>query len=260
MTSPIKWLGGKRFQLEQIIPKIMVALESSQFYIEPFLGGGSVLIELLKRCENTNITFLVSDINDILIRMYKEIQTEPRKLMDKLDELYSRMSTEDYYEIRKEFNKHQTVEQFIYLNKRCFRGLYRVNRKGEFNSSCSSEKNVVLYDENNILELNKLFNKFNVVFETKDYLDIEILPNSVIYFDPPYYGMFNEYSMNSFDHIQYVDVLNYATSLPDVALFHSNSTLLKNIYKGVNYFEIQVRDRINAKNPSDTRIELFYYS
>jgi DNA adenine methylase len=189
--------------------------------------------------------------------MFQEIQSTPNRLIEKLNELSTQMSMETYYEIRSMFNQKPTVEQFIYLNKRCFRGLYRVNRKGEFNASVSSEKNVVLYDEQNILELNRLFNKFDVKFESKDYLDVEFVEGATMYFDPPYYGMFNEYCSNLFDHIQYVDVLE---NLRNVKLFHSNSNLFRNVYDNDNCIDIPVRDRINAKKPVEMRMELFYYN
>jgi DNA adenine methylase len=252
MTSPIRWLGGKTLQLKIIIPYLTKALRTREYFIEPFLGGGSILIALLKQ-NLPHIKFRCSDSNDVLIRMFKEIQDSPEELMEKLDQIAVR---EDYYEVRKEFNQKQTVEHFIYLNKRCFRGLYRVNKSGEFNVSCSTEKNVVFYCRDNIMELNRLFNEFDVQFETKDYLDVVIEENSVVYMDPIYYGMFDEYSAKWFNHLEYVDVLN---SLNDVKLFHSNSHLFREVYSNEKYIEIPVRDKINSKNPHKIRLEYFYY-
>jgi DNA adenine methylase len=185
--------------------------------------------------------------------MFKEIQSSPHDLMEKLDVISKR---ENYYEVRTEFNQNPTVEHFIYLNKRCFRGLYRVNRKGEFNASCSKQTNIVYYSKDNIMELHRLFNEFDVEFETKNYLDIIIEPNSVIYLDPPYYGVHNEYTSNGFNHVEYVNALE---SLPNIKLFHSNSNLFRNVYDNDNYIEIPVRDKINSKNPCNIRTELFYY-
>jgi DNA adenine methylase len=252
MSSPIQFVGGKAVQLKYIIPYIVDELKTNEYYYEPFLGGGSVLIELLKQ-NLPHVKFRCSDSNDILIRMFKEIQNSPEELMEKLDAISKR---EDYYEVRAEYNKNPTVEHFIYLNKRCFRGLFRVNKKGKFNASCNKQTNVVYYSKDNILELHRLFNELDVEFETKDYLDINIEKNSVLYLDPPYYGVFNEYTSYGFNHVKYVKALE---SLPNMKVFHSNSHLFRNIYDNKNYLEIPVRDKINCKNPNEIRTELFYY-
>jgi DNA adenine methylase len=188
--------------------------------------------------------------------MYKEIQNSPEELMEKLDSISKR---EDYYEVRAEYNQNPTVEHFIYLNKRCFRGLYRVNKKGEFNASCGKQTNVVYYSKDNIMELHRLFNESDVEFETKEYLDITIEPHSVLYLDPPYYGAYNEYSSIIFNHVEYVKALESLNNIPNIKVFLSNSSLFRNVYDNENYIEIPVRDKINSKNPSDIRTELYYY-
>jgi DNA adenine methylase len=164
--------------------------------------------------------------------MFKEIQNSPEELMEKLDVISKR---DNYYEVRAEFNQNPTVEHFIYLNKRCFRGLYRVNKKGEFNTSCGKQTNVVYYSKENIMELHRLFNEFDVEFETKDYLDINIEPNSMLYLDSPYYGVYNEYTSYEFDHIEYVQALESLKDIPNIKVFISNSHLFRNVYNNENY-------------------------
>ena len=80
IQSPLKWVGGKRKQLQYIIPKILDRLKCSNRYFEPFVGGGSVIIELLNQCYINNInhvSFFCSDVNPILIAMFNEIMNEP---------------------------------------------------------------------------------------------------------------------------------------------------------------------------------------
>src|SRR5215469_5467475 len=144
MTAPIKYCGGKTAQLKTITPFIFDSFKTHKLYIEPFVGGGSVIIDLLKQCEAQSaepsakknnidkLKFHCYDLNEIVIRMFNEIKNNPTNLIERLDEINKRT---DYYNIRDEYNQNQTVEKFIYLNKRCFRGLYRVNLKGEFNAS-----------------------------------------------------------------------------------------------------------------------------
>ena len=86
VQSPIKWVGGKRKQHQYIIPKILARLKCSNHYFEPFVGGGSVIIELLNQCSINNIkhvSFFYSDVNPILIAMFKEIMNEPYQLIQK---------------------------------------------------------------------------------------------------------------------------------------------------------------------------------
>jgi DNA adenine methylase len=196
MTSPIKWVGGKSKQLKYIVPKILKGLEFKDTYIESFLGGGSVLIEVLKHLtEHKNI--ICSDINPMLIQMYNDIKYEPRLLIKRLKQFHNRMTEFDYYHIRDEYNKNPTSDKFIYLNKRGFRGLYRVNKRGQFNVPYGNYKPNQIFCEKNIMELSELFNRFDVQFECRHYQDIDY-HNAVVYFDPPYFHTFNEYNENNF--------------------------------------------------------------
>jgi DNA adenine methylase len=267
MTAPIKWVGSKSSQLKVIVPYLLKSISEPRIksYIEPFVGSGSVIIELLKQCEQNNIEgieFKCSDINDSIILMYNEIKSSPRELMRKLDTYDNRTTADDYYKIRAEYNKNHTAEHFMYLNKRGFRGLYRTNKKGEYNTSFEkARENIVvsLYDETNILELSRLFNKFEVRFEVSDYYYIgkEVHINTVFYFDPPYYGTFNEYAQGRFEHNEYIDLLNSLRDDSDNVVFHSNSSSFRDIYEG-EFIEVDIRERMNSKNMSGRRIELFY--
>ena len=101
IQSPIKWIGGKRLQLQYIIPKILARLKCSNHYIEPFVGGGSVIIELLNQCSINNIkhnSFFCSDVNPILIAMFNETMNEPYQLIQKLKQ-YDNMKDETNYRV-----------------------------------------------------------------------------------------------------------------------------------------------------------------
>jgi DNA adenine methylase len=211
---PIKWLGNKSQQAHAIIPKILSNLKRKHasmraqrpLYIEPFVGSGAIIIELLKHGRK-DVTYKCFDINEMIISMFNEIKYDPINLINKLKLLEKKTQKEEYYRIREEYNKNPCTDKFIYLNKTCFRGLYRVNQKTEFNASYGNYSNPIIYCENNILSLHELFNKFNVSFEVADYRDIEIPDNSTIYMDPPYYTNFNEY-FTSFSHSDYIQILN----------------------------------------------------
>ena len=108
----IKWIGSKSLQTKIIIPKIIEKLKCKKVYVEPFVGGGSIIIELLKQCylnKLKDITFTCSDINPILIDMYNMIKNTPFELIRKLEQYVDKNNEQDYYEIRKEFNSNPSV-------------------------------------------------------------------------------------------------------------------------------------------------------
>ena len=131
----VKWAGGKRQLLTQIRERMP---EKYNRYYEPFIGGGAVLFEL--QPENATI----NDINKALINTYKRIQSEPfefLKFINRLDEEMWEDGKEYFYSLREHYNDKMMKEEFdvemaalyVFLNKHCFNGLYRVNGKGLFN-------------------------------------------------------------------------------------------------------------------------------
>ena len=249
-------------QTKTIIPKIIEKIKKndSKIYYEPFVGGGSIIIELLKQVHKNNIknvSFYCSDINENLIRMYNEIKSNCSELIEKLKKYLDKDNEKDYNHIRKEFNENPCTEQFIYLNKRCFRGLYRVNKKGMFNSSYNKMKNPPLFDENNLLQLSSIFNEYDVKFECIDFFRINF-QNCSTYFDPPYFKAFNDYSSNVFDHSEYVKRLRELNSRNDVHLIHSNSNEFQTIYSDQTPIIVNVQERMNCQKQNSRRFELLF--
>jgi DNA adenine methylase len=269
LYSPIKWIGSKKCQLETIIPPILNSLRYNNLYIEPFVGSGSVIIELLKQChiyKLVHIKFKCYDINEILIAMFNEIKYRPLNLINNLKKFENMKTKDDYHRIRKEYNEKPTVDKFIYLNKTGYRGLYQVNKNGEYNTSFGHYKNPTIFKEENIRELSKLLNYFNVTFEVSDYRDVvkSIRKPCVIYLDPPYFETTNNlrgvYSKNKFCHEEYIEFLYHIRNNSKITLIHSNSVMLNSIYEtNENVEVIELYDRMNSKNPGKTRLELLYY-
>jgi DNA adenine methylase len=261
MTSPIKWLGSKKYQLEYIIPKLIDELKDKKVYQEPFVGGGSVIIELLKRAGNVNVKYKCYDSNEMLIAMYNEIKHDSHGLIKRLQQYLNKNTKEDYYRIRDEYNEKQSVDKFIYLNKTCFRGLYSVNKNNIFNSSFGHEKNPRIFEASNILTLSKLFNDYNVLFIHSDYRDVVYYKHSVIYLDPVYYKTFDKYTHDRFCYNDYLDFLEWLKSNNKISIIHSNSTQFLDIYsmsKNETVEEIEVYNRIKSNDPSQIRRELLF--
>lgn len=140
----VKWVGGKRGLLSQILPLIPKEFNN---YFEPFVGGGALFFELYSLGFLKNKKVYLFDINAELINAYNIVKNNPTGLIDNLKKFKEKHSKELYYEIRawdreESFSQRSEIERasrFIYLNKTCFNGLYRVNSKGYHNVPIESK-------------------------------------------------------------------------------------------------------------------------
>ena len=183
MVKPfVKWAGGKNSLIPQLTKYYPLELKDGTIerYIEPFVGGGAVLIDILQNYELKEA--YAFDINKDLINCYNVIKNNVESLIKELDEkekMFIALNSEDrqkyFYDIRTEYNSYQLNEnidvkrasEFIFLNRTCFNGLYRVNKDGKFNVPCGKYKNPTICDAKNLRNLSKLIK--NVVFECGDY-------------------------------------------------------------------------------------------
>ncbi len=140
-TPFVKWAGGKRKLLEHILA---CAPTSFERYLEPFVGGGSVALALAYQ------TMLLNDANSELINTYRAVRDDLTVLLCLLDAHQQQHSKTYFYMVREQASGNLSpIEQaarFIYLNKTCFNGLYRVNREGKFNVPFGQYSNPILYD------------------------------------------------------------------------------------------------------------------
>lgn len=201
-TYPIvKWVGGKRqlmFELLKNMPK------SYNRYFEPFIGGGALFFEL--QPENAYI----SDMNEELINLYSVVRDNVYELISDLNK--HEISKEYFLEIRnldrtaeyKNLSNVQRASRFIYLNRTCFNGLYRVNSQGQFNVPFGNYKNPRIVDENNLLNCSELLK--NTEIKCADFSEIltKVKKGDFVYFDPPYVPLnetssFTSYTKDRFD-------------------------------------------------------------
>ena len=211
----IKWVGGKSQLLEEIRLKYPSRIEK---YCEPFVGGGAVLFDVLQKSYPEQV--LINDINKELINTYKQIRDNSESLIELLFELQKtyKLHTSDenkilFYEKRNRYNElkvngneAENLEKaalFIFLNKTCFNGLYRVNSKGLFNVPFNNAKNPLLCDEENLRKCSRLLQ--NVEMLTGDYSKCKdfIDEKTFVYIDPPYRPLtqtaaFTSYSESGF--------------------------------------------------------------
>ena len=195
----VKWAGGKNSLIPQITKYYPYELKNGTIerYIEPFVGGGAVLIDILQKYEVKEA--YAFDINIDLINCYNVIKNNVEELINELDKKEKKfiaLNDEErqnyFYYIRVEYNSYRLKDEldvkraseFIFLNRTCFNGLYRVNKDGKFNVPCGKYKNPTICDSNNLRNLSELIKI--VIFEYGDYRKSEkyVNNNTFVYFDP----------------------------------------------------------------------------
>ena len=230
----LKWVGGKT-QLLNKIKEYYPFDNKITKYAEPFVGGGAVLFDVLNNYELESI--YISDTNAELINAYKIIKEHPEELINQLYYLelsYHALNSEPrkayYLKMRNRFNKLQLgssikddIEKavlMIFLNKTCFNGLYRVNKKGKFNVAMGDYNNPVICDDDNILAISeKLQNIELVTGDYKQSLDF-IDEHTFAYFDPPYRPLTNtanflSYVKEHFDDSKQIELKNFIDLLTE---------------------------------------------
>ncbi|PID70644.1 modification methylase [bacterium DOLZORAL124_38_8] len=275
----LKWAGGKTQLINEIKDELPSVVFSSKgfTFVEPFVGSGAVLFWMLNRFSNLK-SAVINDINKDLTDCYKVIKYNVEDLIILLKDLEVKYHSfkndlearkSFYYAKRTLFNKRNLDELsqsalFIFLNKTCFNGLYRVNKKNEFNVPIGSYKQPKICDEENLLAVSKVLKR--VVILNGDYSDtIDYAgKNSFFYFDPPYKPLsktssFNSYSDLDFNDSEQVRLKQFCKKLDSMNTkwVLSNSDM-KNIDPEDNFFDylyadfqihrIYARRSINSKS------------
>ena len=249
----IKWVGGKSGLLSQLTPLLPKDIKSRR-YIEPFVGGGALFFHL----QPTHA--LLCDINNSLVMVYHTVRDNVEKLIICLRELNKNHSTDHYYKIRALYNNHPSylVEQsarFIYLNKTCFNGLYRVNKKSQFNVPAGRYKNPRILDENLLRLDSQALQNTEIMCSTFEYIVNEAREDDFIYFDPPYDPVsqtanFTSYSSNGFSRNDQVILRDTFVKLDKVGcklmLSNSNTAFIRDLYKNFNQLSVYASRAINC--------------
>lgn len=275
--SPFKWAGGKKKVLPYIQPHYPFNEEINK-YVEPFVGGGAVLFDILN---NYNLKEIyIADTNKELINAYKVIKKCPNELIAQLTkiendyipytknirrDIYNHIRTQ-YNRLKKSYNSGPDIilaAYFIFLNKTCFNGLYRVNKNDEFNVPMGDYKNPKICDEDNILAVSKKLQ--NVIIENIDYQDTlkYIDEDTFVYLDPPYRPLtktsdFTSYTKDSFndeDQIKLAKYINkidafggmFLLSNSDPKNIDINDNFFDDLYSNYSIKRIEVGRAINSK-------------
>lgn len=255
----IKWVGGKT-QLIQSIEKALpedFAKIKNITYIEPFVGGGAVLFWILQKYPNITKA-VINDINPDLMTAYKIVKTQPIDLTAVLREIQSEylpldeIKRKDYFlQKRERFNTKllepiENTALFIFLNRTCFNGLYRVNNKGLFNVPFGRYVTPKICDEQTIFADSELLQKVEIIngdFEKTLPLATE---NTLFYFDPPYKPLSKTSSFNSYAKEDFNDLEQIRLGI-----------FCKKIDMLGHYFILSNSD-VKGKNPNDNFFDEVY--
>ncbi|MDO4204037.1 MAG: Dam family site-specific DNA-(adenine-N6)-methyltransferase [Selenomonadaceae bacterium] len=225
----LKWAGGKGQLIKEIEKLYPFKDKQITKYAEPFVGGGAVLFDILNKYSLKEV--YISDINMELINTYYAIRDNIEALVElllKYQDEYNPLDKDDrkeyYAQKRSRFNvlkisgnDSTNIEKaalMIFLNKTCFNGLYRVNRKGQFNVPMGAYKNPLICDESNLRAISKKLQKVKMLCgdyrESADFID----EKTFVYFDPPYRPLtstasFTPYSENEFNDAEQIELAKF---------------------------------------------------
>lgn len=253
----VKWVGGKRqllkqFRLMNLYPPESFDSKNSR-YFEPFVGGGAVFFDLLPE------KAFLSDLNSDLVITYNVIKNDIEALIKSLKK---HKYEKDYFLKVRAVNLNTDIEiasRFIFLNRTCFNGMYRVNSKGQFNVPFGKYSNPLICDEQNLRRVSESLK--DVEIKCQDYKEVlkEAKKGDFIYFDPPYYPVsktasFTSYTSESFMDKEQTELRDTFVELSKrgcyVMLSNSDTPFINKIYsglKGIHVTKVKAGRAINSK-------------
>ncbi|MDD3324515.1 MAG: DNA adenine methylase [Sulfurospirillaceae bacterium] len=265
----LKWVGGKRALVDEIIKRMPNKFNT---YFEPFVGGGALFFELKKRGMLEGKKSYLFDANFELINAYNTVKNNPCELIEILKEFQNKHSHDFYYEVRTMDREGSFTAlpdavrsaRFIYLNKTCFNGLYRVNSKGFYNVPMGRYKNPAICDTSSILSASRALQEAEVLHvDFAKVLDFA-KKGDFVYFDPPYYPLtttssFTSYNQDIFLEDEQKRLFNTFEKLAKkgshVMLSNSDTEFIKELYKDHEIDFVEMNRFINSKSGGRGKIK-----
>lgn len=254
----IKWVGGKSQLIEQLDAQLPADFDNWEdaTYIEPFVGGGAMLFYMLQQYPNIRHA-VINDVNPDLTTCYRIVRDNPNELIASLtdiQEAYYALNTEEarkefYLAVRDRYNEKnldpiENTTKFFFLNRTCFNGLYRVNKKGLFNVPFGKYSNPTICDPETILKDSELLQ--NVEILTGDFEETfdNAFGNTLFYFDPPYRPLsdtssFNDYAKEAFNDDAQIRLKEYCDRIHEAGYkFMLSNSDCKGKNEEDNFFDV----------------------
>ena len=261
IASPIRWAGGKRWLVERLVPEIVEA--NPRLYVEPFLGGGAVMLAV-----PTQIPKLAADANPTLMDMWFCLQKYPKALIDEVNKVANEYGNEQdgYLFARRRLNNMIGIDRpysiqraalFLYINARCFNGLWRTNSSGLFNVPFGKLKNPSTIDLDEAKALSTALANVKLhVWDYKETLYRAAISSTAkyrglaIYADSPYHDTFSQYTKGDFtddDQRELAKHLHYAWNQgARVWATNADTALIREIYSWAKLEEISEQHNVGA--------------
>ena len=240
----IKWVGGKRSVLHELVKRIPHNYDT---YVEPFLGGGALYFEI--QPEHAYL----ADINFHLVITFNAVKSDVDRLIRNLKIHEGKHKKEYYLKARKrlftEKDPTKIAGLFIYLNKTCFNGLYRVNKAGGFNVPMGDYKNPLIVDESNLYNCSQLLSSAEVA--QHDFQQLNSYKDDFYYLDPPYHESYSQYDGSGFGDEKHRQLALFAKEIDNKGgyfmLSNSDTPFVRELYKGYNIDVIKASRTVSCK-------------
>lgn len=271
MKPFIKWAGGKTQLVDRLMEKMP---QSFNTYYEPFIGGGALFFAVSPKKAHIN------DYSKEVATAYRVIKEDPTELIKKLINMEFRHKENPhnfYYEMRdldrKDFwsyvDKQTMAARFIYLNKTCYNGLYRLNKKGKFNTPFGKKEEVKLFDMENVMQIYNFLSRNNIKITNLDFEEAvkDAVAGDLIFFDPPYDPItetsFTSYSAEGFGKEDQIRLAKLAKDLKDrgcyVILTNHDTEFIRELYKDFKIEVVTVKRAINSNASNREGKEIIIY-
>ena len=250
----VKWAGGKRSITDKISERLPDNIET---YHEPFVGGGAVFFTFQHMISRATL----ADLNEELILAYGIVANDTEKLIEALQTHESNHSTEDGYYLKirdggEPEDALDRVSRFLYLNKTCYNGLYRVNKSGKFNVPEGKYANPKICDEVNLRNVSNVLRKAEIKVGQFD-KTISPQENDFVYCDPPYDGTFSGYQSDGFGDADQKRLKETVDTWTEqgvlVMISNSDTELIRGLYKDDRYRVHSITAQRNISSNGKTR-------
>lgn len=258
----IKWVGGKGQLIEQLDAQLPAAFNNWEdvTYIEPFVGGGAMLFYMLQQYPNIRHA-VINDVNPDLTTCYRTVRDMPEELINSLMDIqnvYNALLTEEarkdfFLAVRDRYNEKnldpiENTTKFFFLNRTCFNGLYRVNKKGFFNVPFGKYTNPLICDPTTIRKDSELLQRVEILTGDFEATFNYAQGNTLFYFDPPYRPLsdtssFNDYAKESFNDDAQIRLKEYCDHIDDAGFnFMLSNSDCKGKNEEDNFFDVLYGD------------------
>lgn len=253
-TPIVKWAGGKTKLLDELLMRRPLRFRR---YFEPFLGGGALFFRLAPDRP------MLSDLNDDLINVYRCVAWNVEAVIQRLETHRQNHAHDYYYAVRERWNDRKncrsTVERaaaFIYLNKTCYNGLFRVNQRGHFNVPIGRYSAPNICDASGLRAASRLLQRAELTVGHFAERVEKAEAGDFVYFDPPYdpvteTASFTSYTAHNFGDKDQHDLARIIGDLTDRGVFvmmsNSDTPYIRDLYRGFRIDRVEVSRAINSR-------------